>query len=83
MEPAERLRYHQAHSAPIIKELKGWLQDQLEKKEVEPNSPMGKAVAYMLKHWEPLTQFLRVPRAPLDNNLCYAVSSIAKRMPTA
>lgn len=70
MEPAERLRYHQAHSAPIMKELKGWLQDQLEKKEVEPNSPMGKAVAYMLKHWTPLTQFLRVPKAPLDNNLC-------------
>jgi len=30
---------------------------------------MGKAVAYMLKHWEPLTQFLRVQGAPLDNNL--------------
>jgi hypothetical protein len=39
---AERLRYHQAHSAPIMKELKGWLQEQLEKREVEPNSPMGK-----------------------------------------
>ena len=24
----------------------------------------------MLNHWEPLTLFLRVPRAPLDNNLC-------------
>jgi transposase len=70
MAPAERLRYHQANSAPIMKELKGWLQEQLEKKQVEPNSPMGKAVAYMLKHWEPLTQFLRVPGAPLDNNLC-------------
>jgi len=24
----------------------------------------------MLNHWEPLTLFLRVPKAPLDNNLC-------------
>jgi hypothetical protein len=24
----------------------------------------------MIKHWEPLTLFLRVPGAPLDNNLC-------------
>jgi hypothetical protein len=31
---------------------------------------MGKAITYMLKHWEPLTLFLRIPGAPLDNNLC-------------
>jgi hypothetical protein len=24
----------------------------------------------MLKHWKQLTLFLRVPKAPLDNNLC-------------
>jgi hypothetical protein len=24
----------------------------------------------MLKHWDPLTLFLRVPGAPLDNNIC-------------
>jgi hypothetical protein len=24
----------------------------------------------MLRHWEPLTLFLREPGAPLDNNLC-------------
>ena len=32
-----------------------------------------KAIAYMLKHWEPLTLFLRVPGAPLDNNICEQV----------
>src|SRR5262249_11499592 len=26
--------------------------------------------AYMLKHWDPLTLFLRQAGAPLDNNLC-------------
>ena len=70
MSPSARLSFHQDQSGPIMKGLKGWLQEQLEKKEVEPNSPMGKAIAYMLKHWEPLTLFLRVPGAPLDNNVC-------------
>jgi len=37
---------------------------------VEPNSGLGQAIAYLLKHWEKLTLFLREPGAPLDNNLC-------------
>jgi imidazoleglycerol phosphate dehydratase HisB len=35
---------------------------------VEPNSSLGKAIAYLLGHWETLTRFLTVPAAPLDNN---------------
>jgi hypothetical protein len=27
-------------------------------------------IGYMLNHWEALTLFLKVPNAPLDNNLC-------------
>jgi len=61
----------------VMERLKEWLQNQLSQRRVEPNSSMGKAIAYMLNHWEPLTLFLRVPGAPLDNNLCYAVSGIA------
>jgi transposase len=37
---------------------------------VEPNSALGGAILYLLKHWEKLTLFLRVPGAPLDNNIC-------------
>ena len=37
---------------------------------MEPNSSLGKAINYMLKHWLPLTRFLEVPGAPLDNNIC-------------
>jgi len=37
---------------------------------VEPNSGLGQAIAYMRIRWEPLTLFLRVPGAPLDNNIC-------------
>ena len=36
----------------------------------EPNSGLGEAVGYMLKHWEKLTLFLRQAGAPLDNNVC-------------
>jgi hypothetical protein len=35
---------------------------------VEPNSSLGKAFQYLLNHWHTLTQFLRVPGVPLDNN---------------
>ena len=37
---------------------------------VEPNSSLGQAIAYLLKHWTKLTLFLRRPGAPLDNNIC-------------
>lgn len=70
MSPEERLRFHQAESGPLMGELELWLKDQLHEKKVEPNSSLGKAVSYMLNHWKPLTLFLRVPNAPLDNNLC-------------
>jgi len=65
-----RLEFHQAHSGPVMEGLKEWLQTQTNERKVEPNSSLGKAIAYMLKHWEPLTLFLRIPGAPLDNNLC-------------
>ena len=66
----QRLRFHQERSGPVMERLKEWLQKQFDERRVEPNSSMGKAIAYMLNHWEPLTLFLRVPGAPLDNNLC-------------
>jgi hypothetical protein len=53
--------------------LHGWMTAQFEEKKVEPNSGLGKAFSYMLKHWEPLTLFLRVEGTPLDNNLCEQV----------
>ena len=36
---------------------------------VEPNSGLGKAIRYLLKHWPKLTLFLRQPGAPLDSNI--------------
>ena len=77
-----RLQFHQAHSGPVLERLNEWPQTQNKEHRVEPNSSLGKAITYMLKHWEPLTLFLRVPGVPLDNNLCYAASGIAEGMPT-
>ena len=70
---SERLRFHQQHSAPVMEELHGWLQAQLAQRKTEPNSALGKAINYMLRHWRGLTVFLRQPGAPIDNNICEQV----------
>ena len=69
LSPEARLAYHQAYSRPIMDGLKRWLDQQLDDRLVEPNSALGKALAYMQGHWETLTRFLSVVGAPLDNNL--------------
>ena len=70
LSPEERLKFHQLHSAPIMKALQEWLQRQFDERLVEPNSALGKAISYLLRHWEPFTLFLRKAGAPLDNNIC-------------
>ena len=65
----ERLLYHQTYSAPVLTTLKTWLEEQTAQRLVEPNSSVGKAIAYLLDHWETLTRLVQVPGAPLDNNL--------------
>jgi transposase len=70
MTPAQRLQYHQVKSGPLMEELHGWMKGQLDDKKVEPNSSLGKAINYMFNHWLELTLFLRVEKAPLDNNIC-------------
>jgi hypothetical protein len=65
----QRLEHHQVHSQPVLEELQVWMRRQLEDKLVEPNSGLGEAIGYMLRHWEPLTLFLRQAGAPLDNNI--------------
>jgi len=70
LSPEERLRLHQATSGPLLADLETWLRQQLDDHLVEPNSGLGAAIAYMRKHWAKLTLFLRVPGAPLDNNVC-------------
>jgi transposase len=79
LSPAERLRLHQQESKPVMDELHRWLQQQFDEKRVEPNSSLGNAINYLLKRWDKLTLFLRVPGAPLDNNLCEQALKMAIR----
>jgi hypothetical protein len=69
LSPEARLAYHQDSSRPIMDALKKWLDTQMADRLVEPNSSLGKAMAYMQDHWETLTRFLAIAGAPLDNNL--------------
>ena len=75
MNEVERLLYHQQHSQPLMKELKQWCDEQIEKE--EESCGLGKALSYMKKHWEELSRFLTVAGAPLDNNY---VERILKRV---
>ncbi len=79
MSAEQRLAFHQSKSGPLMEKLRDWLEEQIQRKKAEPNSSMGQAFSYMLKHWEPLTLFLRVPGAPLDNNICERILKQAIR----
>jgi len=68
--PQARLEFHQAESGPTMEDLRLWLVQQLDQRRVEPHSALGGAMTYLLKRWDKLTLFLRVPGAPLDNNIC-------------
>jgi transposase len=65
----DRLSFHQERSRPVMDKLHEWCTVQLAESKVEPNSGLGKAISYLINHWEKLTLFLRVAGAPIDNNL--------------
>ncbi|MBI2837492.1 MAG: IS66 family transposase [Acidobacteria bacterium] len=67
--PDLRLAYHQEHSGPVTERLHHWCLALINEKKVEPNSALGKAIRYLDKHWDGLTQFLRIPGAPISNDL--------------
>src|SRR5262249_9917335 len=69
LSPEARLRVHQQHSRPRMDALHAWLRAQFAEKKVEPNSGLGEAITYCLKHWQRLTLFLRQAGAPLDSNI--------------
>ena len=69
LKPEERRQFHQERSGPVMEQLHHWLEAQLAERKTEPNSGLGKAITYFLRHWRPLTLFLRQAGAPLDNNV--------------
>jgi hypothetical protein len=69
LDAEKRWRFHQQYSSPLMQQLHEWLTDQLVGAKTEPNSGLGKAISYLLNHWQPLTLFLREEGAPIDNNI--------------
>ena len=65
--PDEVLALRQQHSAPIMDQLRQWLDSETAQR-VLPKSRLGEAVRYLNNQWEPLTVFLRDGRVPFDNN---------------
>ena len=50
-------------------QLHRWLEAQFAERKREPNSGLGKAITYLLRHWRPLTLFFRIAGALVDNNI--------------
>lgn len=67
-DPEERLKWHQEKTKPIMEGIKKFCNNLVEEKKVEPNSSLGKAIAYLNAHWEAFTLFLCIPGVPLTNN---------------
>jgi transposase len=61
-----RFARRQERSAPIVEELRTWLEES--RAEVEPKSLLGKALGYIARQWNRLTAFLRDPKMELTNN---------------
>jgi transposase len=53
-------------SAPIVAELRAWLDKRLG--DVEPKTPLGQALGYLDRQWSRLTAFLGDPLMELTNN---------------
>lgn len=54
----------QQHSVPILNQFKAWL----DKQNINPQSRLGKAMAYTLKYWDRLTVYCTDGRIEIDNN---------------
>ena len=64
--PEARYRLRQEKSVPLLKEFHTWL-IQAQAKTL-PQTPIGKAIAYTLSHWEGLLVYLTDGRLSIDNN---------------
>src|SRR5580693_3016768 len=47
LSPESRLLFHQEHSAPLMDELRQWMEAQFAEHKIEPNSGLGKAISYL------------------------------------
>lgn len=64
--PAERLAVRREQSAPLMDDLRSWLEAQLAK--LSRSHDLAKAINYMLRRWPAFTRFLDDGRVCLSNN---------------
>ena len=64
--PDERLGYRTTHAAPLIADLKVWLEATLSK--LSGKSELAKAMRYALSRWPALCCYLNDGRVEIDNN---------------
>ena len=62
----QRLAVRQELSAPVLADLKGWMQ--AERRKLSRHSPVAKAMDYMLRRWNLFARFLDDGRICLTNN---------------
>jgi hypothetical protein len=65
-DPAQRLAVRREKAAPLIKDLKTWLEATLH--QISGGSPMAGVIRYSLSRWDGLTWFLEDGRVELDTN---------------
>ncbi len=64
---AERTEWRKNASAPLLSELKNYLEEN--RKKVPPQSGTGKAISYALNSWQSIERIYTDHRIPLDNKL--------------
>jgi transposase len=65
-DPAERKAARETLAAPVLREMKAWLDRS--QSEVPPKGLVGKAIAYARGQWESLCRYLEDGRLEIDNN---------------
>lgn len=66
LDPESRRAVRREKSSRILLRLRLYIEQK--QNEVVPQSPIGKAIAYMLNRWEGLCRFVDDGRLPIDNN---------------
>jgi transposase len=57
-----------SHSKSVVDQLFAWFEQQRQRPELLPSSPLSKAIAYMQNREHELRVFLEDPAVPMDNN---------------
>ena len=79
-EPPDKIRtLRQAQSAPVLGELRIWLEGTL--RTILPRSPTAGAIGYALNNWPALIRYLDSGILDIDNNACHAVTGMTGGMP--